>query len=57
MLTKQDDAILNLVLNDGDTNSLERFKEKKKVVKRGKNKKFEPVLQAKKTLKVSKFES
>ena len=41
---KPDDQILNLVLNDGDTNSLERYKEKKKTVKRSKTKKFEPVL-------------
>lgn len=49
---KPDDEILNLVLNDGDTNSLERYKEKKKkTVKRGKIKTFEPVLQAKKSIK------
>ena len=59
MLSKQgqDEEILNLVLNDGDTNSLERFKEKKKTVKRGKTKKFEPVLQAKKAIKINKLDS
>jgi hypothetical protein len=54
---KPDDQILNLVLNDGDTNSLERYKEKKKTVKRSKTKKFEPVLQAKKVQKLNKVES